>query len=652
MTSPHYAPKHSSRNHFEQPAGLMQRLLGAIHWHAFHSASHRRRDRTGNTHSAWGLRHIAKVPLALILLWVIVLWWGERSVFRYSIAACDWDTWERWPEDATPHHVVLIADPQLVDPHTYPGRPWPLSTLTVRYTDLYLRRSFSLLNKALHPDTVFFLGDLFDGGREWATRGSESPEPRYKKYGEDFWLQEYGRFGRIFFRNWAHHRDHQRHTQQNRKIITGLPGNHDLGLGIGIQRPVRARFNAYFGEGNAINIIGNHTFVSVDTLSLSAKGQLDPTTGRQGIGYDEDPNADIWKPVEEFLNTVQEKKARLLARELHLRAGSPEYPPQERTAVGLYTAAARSPPTHDPAMNSLPTILLTHVPLYRVEGTPCGPLRERHPPTANHGLPLASDPPNAIPIQSGYQYQNVLTPALSHELIAKIGHVQHVFSGDDHDYCDVVHRGYTATGGGVREITVKSMSWAMGVRRPGFLMVSLWHPVDARGSPLAAPAATTLQTHLCLLPDQLGVFVRYALLLAVTLAALVVRAVAIGFAAPTAISASPHPRPRPLLPLSVSPARAATPTLAHASHTSLAARPSAGRPRSASAAPSSFPEAKPVLTNPLVDRFERFAEGSGRVRDGRRGWGEGAGMEWMSGRSGDGGEGGRVGREVAWGFGG
>ncbi|KAI7575251.1 hypothetical protein KC346_g19991 [Hortaea werneckii] len=63
----------------------------------------------------------------------------------------------------------------------------------------------------------------------------------------------------------------------------------------------------------------------------------------------------------------------------------------------------------------------------------------------------------------------------------------------------------------------------MGVRRPGFLLVSLWNPVDADGKTIGTPRPT-LQTHLCLLPDQLNIFIDYALLLALTLAILLVRA--------------------------------------------------------------------------------------------------------------------------------
>ena len=480
----------------------------------------------------------------------------------------------------------------------------------------------------MYPDTLFFLGDLFDGGREWATRSSESPEPRFKRYGEDFWLREYDRFGRIFFKNWEDRSGHQRDEQRGRKIVTGLPGNHDLGLGIGIQRPVRARFNAFFGDGNAINIIGNHTFVSVDTVSLSAKGQLDPENGRQGFGSGEDPNADIWKPVDEFLDIAKEKKGRILARELRFRAGEPEYAPQERAAVGLYTPSARMVQTHELASTELPAILLTHVPIYRAEGTPCGPLRERWPPARKRdGIeePLEKDEANAIAVQAGYQYQNVLTPVISSELIEKIGNVQHVFSGDDHDYCEVVHRGYTSKGGGIREITVKSMSWAMGVRKPGFLMLSLWNPIDGTGNPITPPGGgkSTLESHLCLLPDQLSIFIRYGQLLALTLIVLIVRGVIIG----SRTAATSPDLNGQLLPLS-KPSDEPEPKLqtfeaqkADSSsgssslgspmtqyHNSLAVRATAGRPRSTSRSGSygiPIVDAKPVQSS-LADEFDRF----------------------------------------------
>jgi hypothetical protein len=139
------------------------------------------------------------------------------------------------------------------------------------------------------------------------------------------------------------------------------------------------------------------------------------------------------------------------------------------------------------------------------------------------------DERNALSISGGYQYQNVLGADDSVRIVSKIGNVVQVFSGDDHDYCEIVH---PAEKNFAREITVKSMSWAMGVRKPGFMMLSMWNPVNSEGESLynADPKAKsgsipTMESRLCLLPDQLSIFLRYGALLAVTLLALIVRAV-------------------------------------------------------------------------------------------------------------------------------
>ncbi|KAI9834904.1 MAG: hypothetical protein M1838_005447, partial [Thelocarpon superellum] len=370
----------------------------------------------------WSLASVVNLPNALAVCWILLLWWGERTVFRSAIDECHWNRWERWAPGATPHHLVFIADPQLVDPHTYPGRPWPLSTLTVRYTDLYLGRSYSLLQGSLTPDTTAFLGDLFDGGREWSTVTSESPEKQWKKYGEEFWLREYRRFGGIFFDNYRKGEHALGVGQRGRKILASLPGNHDLGLGVGIQLPVRDRFYTYFGEGSRVDIIGNHSLVSVDTVSLSAKGQTDPATASQSSGEK------IWKPVEEFLDGVQAEKIRATGRELEHQQGTMEGLrwPHKMTELN------ETIPTREIYNGSaFPTILLTHVPLYRPGGTPCGPLREHWPPTAppkGQTEPLDRDERNAISVHAGYQYQNVLTPEISAELVDKVGDVAHVFS--------------------------------------------------------------------------------------------------------------------------------------------------------------------------------------------------------------------------------
>ena len=382
---------------------------------------------------------------------------------------------------------------------------------------------------------MFFLGDLFDGGREWSndpTFGAtatelESKEIQWRSYRQGFWMQEYYRFGRIFFDTWR--RSHPERSRQafGRRLIVDLPGNHDLGLGGGIRVPARRRFNVFFGQGNRIDVIGNHTFVSVDTVSLSAKGQIDVDTGTQGI-LDDAHIREVWEPADEFLHNANTAKARAIERTLRAQKGLAETEAQEPTVYDLEDPLSRTLQLRDTNGTDFPSIILTHVPLHRPPGTPCGPLREHFPPSKkiNEGETLEKDEPNAIPYQAGNQYQNVLTPAVSSEIVDLVGDVSHAFSGDDHDYCDVTHREYTSKHGGIREITVKSISWAMGVRHPGFLLVSLWNPVDEHGKAIGSEAAKqgTLQTHLCILPDQLSIFIRYVLLFMLTLVALFVNA--------------------------------------------------------------------------------------------------------------------------------
>ncbi|KAL8732655.1 MAG: hypothetical protein Q9166_002630 [cf. Caloplaca sp. 2 TL-2023] len=541
---------------------------------------------------------------------MLVLWRGEVGTFRSSVSGCDWQYWERWPNNAAPHRMVLVADPQLVDPHTYPSRPWPLSTITRHHTDYYMRKSFSLVQKSLDPSTVFFLGDLFDGGREWLPPGTSGSDPRWRKYGEDYWVKEYKRFGNVFFNEWLR-RAQEGHHLDHRKMFAGLPGNHDLGLGNGIKIPVRRRFNAFFGDGNRIDVIGNHTFISLDTVSLSAKGQTNPATGRQGASDGEGSSHEIWGPAEEFLRNSKVEKSRVIDRAVRMRNNHVENDLLYHEVVDIrdprVDKSVHTAPSFD---GHMPSILLTHVPLYRARDTACGPLRERSPPSTKpneDGEYLAPDPQNAIRVEYGFQYQNVLAPEISKEIVDKIGDVEFAFSGDDHDYCEVIHRGYTSPIGGIREITVKAFSWAMGVRRPGFLLLSLWNPLNEADQmtlqrskdPMIHTASQehrTIQTRLCLLPDQLSVFIRYLVLLVITLLVLLIRAIKVtnskdnnesnGYSNGYVLPLTSKSQPKILPP----PYSSSTISTHQAQANGFAARSTAGRTRPAS--PYRFPGAR------------------------------------------------------------
>ncbi|TKA21927.1 hypothetical protein B0A50_08575 [Salinomyces thailandicus] len=515
------------------------------------------------------------------------------------------------------------------------------------YTDLYMARNFRLINGRLDPDTIMFLGDLLDGGREWATNKARPLKESQKKQlkeiteGKATWKRDVSDNGEIFdntthdesgrvpeLESWKSYRkanvlprrhaireeDHSigsrgvdlkdfvpgengrwskwdqrqwdagfarfshiffdpdqlypqagRHPfaaydvisdpisvengadkvlrqeyaiagGKQRRVIASLPGNHDLGFGQGVQLAVRDRFQLRFGDTDHIDVIGNHTFVSVDTPSLSATSQYVPEGGQTPVEKSVELRH-IWNPTMRFLENLRAPAGRAVSDNLH------KYYPDVHPAAG-YQHSVMDPEDHHnqpsaaqlakdkhKARPQLPVILLTHVPLFRNPDTECGRLRERG---------------HAISINAGYQYQNVITKGLSSTIVNRVsaaGEIAHIFSGDDHDYCDVNHRynigtsttGAKADGGkaagsvlrSIREITVKSFSWAMGVRKPGFLLVSLWNPVDAQGETVGMPLPT-VQTHLCLLPDQLNIFIDYALLLGSTLVALLIRALFVG----------------------------------------------------------------------------------------------------------------------------
>ena len=88
-------------------------------------------------------------------------------------------------------------------------------------------------------------------------------------------------------------------------------------------------------------------------------------------------------------------------------------------------------------------------------------------------------------------------------------------SGDDHDYCEITHTvrapDNPSVTKSVTEVSVKSLSMAMGIQQPGFSLLSL----------SSAGAAHRM----CLLPNQLGLYLwGYLPAFLLTLCALLVRA--------------------------------------------------------------------------------------------------------------------------------
>lgn len=42
------------------------------------------------------LRRIGRVPVFLLLVWFLTIWWGEHATFGEHIQDCVWHNWETW----------------------------------------------------------------------------------------------------------------------------------------------------------------------------------------------------------------------------------------------------------------------------------------------------------------------------------------------------------------------------------------------------------------------------------------------------------------------------------------------------------------------------------------------------------------------------
>ncbi|ODV80549.1 Metallo-dependent phosphatase [Suhomyces tanzawaensis NRRL Y-17324] len=308
-------------------------------------------------------RSIHHLVVILLIVWIGTFAYHERLAPGSAARHC------LWPAVQAPTNVLLVADPQLIDNHTYPGRFGPLLTLSQHTVDAYLKRNYKALLTSLKPDYVVFLGDLLDNARDSS---------------DAYFANEHRRFQGIFQTPYPY--------QQGSNLLLNTPGNHDIGFGDGVNQAARTRFINTYGDVNTVTTIADVDFYSLDSLSYSADA------------------VEINHEARAFVGSVGPK--------------------------------------------SRPRILLSHVPLYRDSAKSCGPLRESaYMDVAGHG----------------YQYKNNLDQELSRTLIQNI-QPDVIFSGDDHDYCDIVHA--PVDGLETREITVKSISMAMGIKYPAVQLLS------------------------------------------------------------------------------------------------------------------------------------------------------------------------------------
>ncbi|KAF9012455.1 Metallo-dependent phosphatase-like protein [Cyathus striatus] len=377
----------------------------------------------------------------LRIFWVFLTFWCEIGIFYHSAWKCNWPDSEfskleaPTTQDELPYHILLVADPQILDERSYPGRPAFATYLSRLVTDLNLRKSWRMAIRK-EPDAVVFLGDMMDGGR------SDIPDDEYEQY--------HARFRNIF-------------PQDSDIPQLFIPGNHDTGLGRTAQSSTTARYRylSHFGDFNTAVSIANHTLVLLDAPNLVEE---DYKRSGAGVSYKE------WKPIP---------------------GGSLQFVHDFATETD---ALAEKEGKRDPV------VLLTHIPLYRPDGSSCGPLREKG--TIRPGV--------------GIGYQNTLGKSTT-QLILETIQPSVVFSGDDHDYCEYRHK-YSSKGEGpvriVREVSIKSISMAMGIRRPGFQLLSL---APAELTERRVVPSTFADTP-CFMPDQIGIYLKiYIPLLIVSL---------------------------------------------------------------------------------------------------------------------------------------
>lgn len=102
ITSPHlYRPRSYSRsaNMVHDDATLLQRALWKFNIYRNRYTNRNWRplqQRRRGAGKSWSVRDAMGVRNLVRVLWVLVVWWGERRVFNTAIQNCSWENWEEW----------------------------------------------------------------------------------------------------------------------------------------------------------------------------------------------------------------------------------------------------------------------------------------------------------------------------------------------------------------------------------------------------------------------------------------------------------------------------------------------------------------------------------------------------------------------------
>ncbi|KAF8946764.1 hypothetical protein BGZ47_011427 [Haplosporangium gracile] len=374
---------------------------------------------------------------------------GEYVVFWIMLRRCEWPEKESWDQSETAiqerYRVVIIADPQLTDWYSYKQSGLAL-WLTEFYTDLFMRKSFARLHRRLQPDMVLFLGDLLDGGRETLVqeeyKGSDDRQVYEKNKGR--FLEKVFDSRRTAWNQEPLVMDEAVIGEQENLRLNAnedeskLRETHRLGISItGHSRQItysaadateRAQIRQN-GKSARLYVAGNHDVGFGDTLVRKAMKRYKDDFG--SVNYE----IKIGNHSIVVLDTLS-----LSSNITSIREESRDF----LTRMGQEKSKE-------------PRILFTHVPLFRPETTSCGEAREAQ---------------QLILDRNGEQYQNMVNASLSQEILRKI-QPDIVFSGDDHDWCEMDH---SLDGRLTPEVTLPTFSFAQGITQPGFVVLSLYNP--------------------------------------------------------------------------------------------------------------------------------------------------------------------------------
>jgi hypothetical protein len=78
---------------YTEPDGLAQQAWRVVRAFYLYRLQPRLREWTSRK---WSWKSLFSLGRVLVVVWLVALYWSERSVFKSSIDSCRWENWEQW----------------------------------------------------------------------------------------------------------------------------------------------------------------------------------------------------------------------------------------------------------------------------------------------------------------------------------------------------------------------------------------------------------------------------------------------------------------------------------------------------------------------------------------------------------------------------